>query len=87
MVVNFIGKDSIKLLNSESFLTDYYELFYDGEQELLQSIESMQYESHNFVIRHLPDTFNVNTLGKFKLNNFFLFFEGENDVVKAEVIA
>lgn len=85
MIIKFKGKDSIKLLNEESFLTNYYELFFNGEAELIKSIEGMKAESHNFVIRRTPDTFNVNTLKRFTNNNFFIFVEGSNDVITTEV--
>lgn len=85
MIIKFKGKDSIKLLNEESFLTNYYELFFDGEAELIKSIEGMKAESHNFVIRHTPDTFNVNTLKRFTNNNFFIFVEGINEIITTEV--
>lgn len=85
MIIKFKGKDSIKLLNEESFLTNYYELFFDEEAELIKSIEGMKAESHNFVIRRTPDTFNVNTLKRFTNNNFFIFVEGSNDVITTEV--
>ena len=85
MIIKFKGKDSIKLLNEESFLTNYYELFFNGEAELIKSIEGMKEESHNFVIRHTPDTFNVNTLKRFTNNNFFIFVEGSDEIITTEV--
>lgn len=85
MIIKFKGKDSIKLLNEESFLTNYYELFFNGEAELIKSIEGMKAESHNFVIRRTPDTFNVNTLKRFTNNNFFIFVEGSNEIITTEV--